>query len=187
MFARGVAAAISLGVVALAMGCGSSGSSSNSGGPTGPTSSNPVIDPQCAPSRSPLNCAPVNSIGIVISDQAYNLPALDGPFSFTVAGLTIAGSGQQYTQIIGLSAGDYEVSGQLLTAGMNFLLIATPSNVPGGVVRGSVQNVEGPLSSSPLSFPGCQIQYFNSTGTPVNFRFRFTITGAVQGQSERCV
>ena len=76
---------------------------------------------------------------------------------------------------------------ELLTAGMNFLLIATPSNVPGGVVRGSVQNVEGPLSSSPLSFPGCQIQYFNSTGTPVNFRFRFTITGAVQGQSERCV
>lgn len=108
-------------------------------------------------------------------------PGMDGPFSMTLANVTITGTGRQYFRVIGLSPGVVEVSGQLLSHGLMITISATQANVPGGPVRGTFGSIDGPVSN----ITPCGIQYVRSTATmPVAFRFQFTLTGSNQPQND---
>lgn len=181
-FALIVTTAITIAITVAA--CKKGGGESNT--PTGPTATSPTVDSTCPPSSSPqTNCGAVNSLGVTMqmigTDLSAGPPGVPGPFNVTIAGITLTGTGSQYVRIIGLSPGVIEVSGQLATHNTNVNVLTNPANVPGGPVRGSIENVEGPVQN----VSGCGIQYFRPTSTSVMpFRFRFRLTDANQPQND---
>jgi hypothetical protein len=140
-----------------------------------------AVDSSCPPSTSPLNCSPATSLTIVVQVSATGASG-NGPFSYTINGLTVSGSGTQFTRIVGLSPGTIEVSGQMQTVDLRFQIGMPPTNVGGSIPPGSLQNIEGPLGSQG-GVSSCGVQYFqNPAGA--NFKFRFTLNAA--GASDSC-
>lgn len=193
---RGVGAVVGL-AIGLTLACGGSGRGGGLSTPTGPTPTVPTLDPTCPPSATNPGCAPTSSLGFLIRVCASNSPNNcpnngDGPYNFTVAGLTFSGTGTQYYRVLGISAGVYELSGSMSTTVLNFTLMANQSNVPGGVVAGTIEHLEGPLTpniqpgSATPGITRCGIQYFRPTSVsaPVNIRFRFTVTAADQPEND---
>jgi hypothetical protein len=149
---------------------------SDGGLPTGPTSATPAIDPSCTDPTSTGTCPVANSIGVI-----FRVTALDGaqptPFSYSVAGVTITGNGRADTAILGLTPGDYEVTGQVQQQ-IIFTVIKRASNASGGFDPSSIRHLEGPLQQqTPCSGAAGFITYSVPAGgqTPQTFRFKFTI------------
>ena len=171
--------AVWLGVLALtAAACGGTSDTpagpGNSGGSTGPT-----LDPTCAPSATPLQCSAVNPIGMQIRVQALNVDNSTASFSYTLGTQVLSGTGTQYAQFIGFSAGVYQISGEMKSQNLSFGLGSAPQNGPGGPVPGSLLNLLGPLSPSQPAPGPCYVQYFRSdNNTPTSFKFQFTITSS---------
>lgn len=170
-------------LLAMVGGCG--GGSGNSGGsPTGPSGSGGPTIGSCTNS---MNCPPLsNMIGVWIKVQAFNQGNVPGPFSYTLAGLTVSGTGQNSTDFVGFAPGDYEVSGQMQTSGLIFGVLGQGTNIPGGAGPGSVISLQGPLyANAPADT--CGVSYFQPPGSggvtnlPVNFSFKFTISSSVSG------
>lgn len=155
----------------LIVGASACGGGGNGAGPSSPTSpsspSAPAVDPSCPPTSS--NCGPATTLAVTIRVGV----APGTSWSFEVGGLTVSGAGSQATRILGLTPGIVEVSGQL-PANLGFHVGIPPSNAGGSVPLGSVQSVEGPLSSS----TDCSVEYTRPGNNPVRFRFRFTLNAA---------
>src|SRR5438093_25675 len=76
---------------------------------------------------------------------------------YTFAGITVSGTGNNNTGFTGLTPGDLEVTGQIpVRGGVGFNISQSGSNLPGGIVPNSVQNLEGPATQ--VNCAG--IQYF---------------------------
>lgn len=161
------------GVVALLCGaaigaCGGTTATS----PSAPANTTPAIG-SCA---NPGNAGcPVlsNTRGIRISVFANN-NGVPIPWSYTLDGLTVSGSGNQETGFTGLTPGDLEVTGQMIGRGtVGFSLGGAASNLPGQLVPNSVQSLDGPGAGVLCN----GVNYFLGTaGTlPQSFRFKFTL------------
>lgn len=158
--------------LASVVGCG--GSDSSSGAPTAPTAAGgPAVDPNCPPNSS--SCGPARTLTVAIKVGGGS------PWSLNVAGLMLSGSGGaangETNRIVGLSPGTVEVSGQF-QRNVTISIGIPPTDVGGSIPLGSVQNIEGPVSST----GDCSIQY-SGTGA-ASFRLRFTLNAA--GAASSC-
>jgi hypothetical protein len=90
-----------------------------------------------------------------------------GPFSYTFAGLTVSAAGQKDTQFVGLTAGDYELSGQMMTE-----VLHLGFNPSAGFAPRSMQVLEGPTPT-----PGCRgVSFRGPVGaTGQNIRIKVTV------------
>jgi len=138
--------------------------------PTAP--GGPAIDPSCPPSADVnQNCAPAKVLTVLVSLSTA------GPFSYTLGGLTLSGTGNQYTRIVGLSPGTLELSGQVQGNIANVRVGIPQSDVGGSIPPASVQSVEGPTAPNPGGGLPCSFFYSQNSG-PISFRIRFTLNAA---------
>jgi hypothetical protein len=166
---------LTMGLTALTSGCNKDGGGST---PTGPTAAVPTIESSCTDltKSGTAACPAVSSLGIGI-----RVTALDGPtsipFTYTFAGLTISGTGTREAEVIGLTAGDYEVSGQLQQQLIFNIVPIQMTGVKGGFVPNSVQSLEGPVQQ--LTCQGVTYQIPAGGAKPQTFKFKITITSNV--------
>lgn len=150
-------------IAALACGGGN-------GGGAGPST------PAIGPCQS-ISCTD-NTPGVVFSVNAFTTGVGDGPFTYTFAGIAVSGSGRKTTQFIGLTPGDYEASGQMMTHELHFAF-----NNSGGFGAQSVQVLEGPvpatLSCNGFEFrdppPGRPPGNPPNASQPASFKFRLRV------------
>ena len=142
-------------VAMLAVACGGgSGGASNKGvsTPTSPTGSGetsnvapiapggPALDPGCPPSQDPKPCANAKTLTLRITIGG------GADWNFNVGGLSFSGTAgsPHYYQIVGLTPGTIEISGQTLASGKLSIGVGIPpSDVGGSIPPSSVQSVEG--------------------------------------------
>lgn len=162
-------------VAILAPGCGES----RAPVPAAPTdATTPRIDPTCSDptvSGTPA-CPAAASLGVgigVISLQG----GADAPFTYTIAGLTVSGSGTRFTAVTGLAPGDYEVSGQVQEQ-LSVNVFRMVSTIAGGFDPNSLQHVAGPLFSRGCGGGTGNVTYLIPAGgiRPQTFRFKITIS-----------
>jgi hypothetical protein len=148
-----------------------------SGSTTSPTATatdtTPAINTGCTtPGGS--GCPPLNNTrGAEIRVVASNA------WTYTFAGLTVSGNGNNDTLFTGLTPGDLEVDGQIPAVGsVSFTILQAGSNLTEGIVPHSVQSLEGPVAS--LSCVG--VNYLIGIGgtAPQSFRFKFTLASTAQ-------
>jgi hypothetical protein len=108
-----------------------------------------------------------------------------GPWSYSIGTLTVSGSSQQHTRIVGITPGAVQVSGQMQTSILSFQVGIPPTNVGGSIPQSSVQNVSGPGAVS-ISGVSCNIQYSQSGTTPTSFSFSFTLNAAGAASNASC-
>lgn len=161
------------------VGCGGKNSDSPTG-PTGVAASGPTLGSCTQNSGCPLS----STIGIFF--QFMSNPA-DQAFSFTFAGQSFTGSGAKNFEFVGLSSGDYEVSGQMQPQRLTILVSRHGAYVDGGVRPGSVQSLEGPLAN----LRACGVEYgiSGNATSPQNFKFKFTVDPSLNrtgGQDVAC-
>jgi hypothetical protein len=166
---------------ALAVLCGAcsggskGGSNGTSATPVAPSSTTPHITTDCVDpvQYHSASCPDRTSLTMAIRTSAVTGGA-DVPWSYTFAGLSIAGTGQKWTVVEGLSIGDYEIAGQMQGSAMIFQLsVMTAPGVSGTYKANSIVSLDGTTSQI-----GCQfINYVlpQNTKPPQPFRFRFTI------------
>jgi hypothetical protein len=157
--------------------CGGGGTAPTSpGSPESPGStSGPALDPSCPPSTTPSTCGPATTLSVLIQ-----IGGTSAQWSYTVGSLTVSGSGQQYTRIVGITPGTVELSGQFQTAPISVRVGIPSTNAGGSIPPGSVQYVEGPGAT----VESCGIQYSNPAATPGTFKLRFTLNAA--GSATSC-
>jgi hypothetical protein len=157
-----------LAAVTVACGGGSATSPTSPGGAPAVPTVGPCTDAQ--------NCPPGSNIGMFFRVNASEGNNGPGTFSLTFFGQTFTGSGQKDINFAGLTAGDYEVTGQVQSMRLIIHIIRQASNVPGGVTPGSVQAIEGPVQE----VQDCGLSYFIQSGAPKPqaYRFKFTVTAA---------
>lgn len=127
------------------------------GGPSGPSGS---TSPSIGPCDS-LSCSN-NLAGVFVGVWATNKNA-GGPdplFTFTFAGLTLNATGQRTVQVVGLGAGEYEFSAQMITD--RLVVSFFPS---AGVRPVSVQMLDTPVG--PVLTRSCNtLDWTTAFGTP---------------------
>ena len=160
-------------IVAAAMAC-SSKNGGGDGNPVAPSSTTPHIVTNCPDPTQyhSASCPDRTSPTMAIRAQAL-VNGADVPWSYTFAGLSISGTGSQWTVVEGLSVTDYEVTGQFqqqINFNLNFL---NAPRVSGIYKPNSIVGLEGPVSQTSC----LSINYAIPAGgaTPQTFRFRFTI------------
>jgi len=135
---------------------------------------------------SPTTATPTPTLGSCTDN--INCPKLSGAFgiffqvfandsesySFTFAGQSVTSNGPRAFQFLGVSGGDYEVSGQIQSRQRFTILLAhAASDTDGGVRPDSVQNLEGPFAL--LRSCGVEYQAPQNAIMPQIFKFKFTV------------
>jgi hypothetical protein len=169
------------GVVVVAVAIVALGCESRAPVPAAPTdATTPRIDSTCTDptlSGTPA-CPAAASLGVGIRINSL-VAGADTPFTYTIAGLTVSGSGTRFTAFTGLAPGDYDVTGQvqeqlIVTA---FRMVST---ITGGFDPNSLQHLAGPLFSRSCSGGTGNVTYLIPAGgiRPQTFRFKITISAS---------
>lgn len=140
--------------------------------PVAPTSTTPHIVTDCPDpvQYNSASCPTRTAVAMAIRARAV-VNGADVPWSYTFAGLTISGTGSQWTVVEGLSPIDYEVAGQFQQVLFVEVSPMEAPRVPGQFNPNSFVSLEGPVASR-----GCKFINYGSpsdTPTPKNFRFKF--------------
>lgn len=141
--------------------------------PVAPSSTTPHIVTNCPDpvQYHSASCPDRTSPTMAIRARAI-VNGADAPWTYTFAGLTVSGTGEQWTVVEGLSPIDYEVAGQFQQVLFIQLSPMEAPRVPGQYKPNSIVSLEGSVSST-----GCMFINYGSpsdTPTPKNFRFKFT-------------
>ena len=132
-----------------------------------------------------------NTIQIRIGNNS--LPAPCPCFTFTFLNQTLSDLGPATTttyEFTGFRPGTYQVSGQLMTGGIDFGFVHNPSTSTIGVVPASIQSLTGPAKSANLS---CSVGYSvpnacnqgvcspDASKLPASLSFQFTVAAGTAG------
>ena len=158
-------------LVAILLGVGSVSCGGGSSSPTAPSGTANLG------TCTDLNC---NSTGVTIQLNAlFQNGGGDGSWTYTFGSRTVSGTGKKLTQFVGLSAGDFEISGQFTGDSLRVELGSTGQDSLKW--RGPIQLLEGPnpaIDCLGVVYSG------SSTRTAVPFKFKLSL---VKGSGVPCL
>jgi hypothetical protein len=181
VFARFLWSAMVVALIATA--CGKNGNKNPGGGPTGPSDSTTpttgvsvtigtcTSEPGFCGGNSPSLTILADSRSPQPNGSATGgPPCANCPFSYTFLSHTISGSGRQSTQFLGISEGNYEITGPISSGELYFQFGGT-----GGFYARSIQVTEGPNPIVPCQPNGGAVARFSQAAGRAPRTIRFIV------------